>query len=87
MKLDSTTLYMAPRVHDQQVVGLKHNGKLLEVAGRNITKLEVNVFKLSVAYKYKLYVLEFQNVAPFLHKGSRPTAASGKGLNIACLAH
>jgi len=40
------------------------------VTGRNFTKLEVKVVKLSLQDKF---VLEFRKVDPFLHKGRRQT--------------
>ena len=46
------------------------------VAGRNFTKLELNIVKLSIQDQF---VLEFRKLSPFLHKDRRQTGRLQKG--------
>jgi len=53
----------------------KRTDNFSEMTGRNFTRLEVKVVKLSLRDKS---VLEFRKVAPFLNKGRRQTGRCRK---------
>ena len=54
------------------------------VAGRNFTKLELNIVKLSIQDQF---LLEFRKLSPFLHKDRRQTGRLQKGFRQSYIVH